>query len=165
MNESVRVEVAPPDAVAQLWSRVLPGIAKGCEHSYGLYSPESLYEAATATPPRAYVIVAFTPGDEDKPAELIASGVAVISVFPTGRKVIEMLVVGGAERGRWIELLDAKLTEWARAEGASYVIFSGRKGWAKAGLPEGWRPMAMTFGKEITPEPEPVEARESEVAA
>lgn len=94
-----------------------------CEGRAVLWILEDNYE------PQAAVITAVADWDGQRVAEIIATG---------GNGVIASLND---------EL--PKIEEWAREQGATEVMFRGRRGWARVYKPHGYEEIAVTLRKAL----------------
>lgn len=66
--------------------------------------------------------------------------VTQIATYPTGMKVVILLLVGGT-MSKWLHLLP-EIEEWARAEGCeTSELPRGRKGWSR--VLKGWNEMVF----------------------
>jgi len=72
--------------------------------------------------------------------------VTEIVVYPR-KKVLNIFLAGG-ELDQILDMND-DVREWAKSHGCEAAIISGRIGWKKPLIPEGWKLMYANFQKEI----------------
>ena len=60
-----------------------------------------------------------------------------------------IVLLGGENMSDWFEDLIVQLEDWGRQIGCQYVECHGRKGWEKIGKPLDYKPIRMTFRKEL----------------
>lgn len=115
----------PHDVVDTLWPQAEPHIAKACELSRGMQTPESALVQIKDHGRQLWLIV-----DDNTPREVIAAGMTSIQTYPTGKKYLQIEALGGRNVKDWFDL-KGSLEKWAKDEGCSGVLAWARKGWAK----------------------------------
>lgn len=121
--------------VAGEFVRCGPWLSAALEHSWGLYSLASVFEAILAKD------MLLWPGRE-------SAVVTQLVEFPTGKRMTNYLLGGGSGEEIRVMLRDVEL--YAAANGCDGVMLTGRKGWARSFLAEdGYEARWQVMTKEI----------------
>ena len=115
----------PPEAVDTIWPQAEPHIARACEHSHGMHTAETVFAQVKHGGRQLWIIV-----NDAQPREVTAAGVTSLQGCPTGKKFLQIEVLGGKNVKEWFDL-KPQLEKWAKDEGCSAVQAWARKGWAK----------------------------------
>ena len=135
----MKVTKLPPNIVLERWDQIAPLLEKACKYSGDRFTPETVLQAVGGG--SLQVFVAFKDDDTIK-----AAAVTCITLFGTGLKVCEILLLGGEERKSWLHFQD-NVRRWAALEGCDRMVVHGRKGWAKD-LSD-WRVTGTTFERPV----------------
>lgn len=138
-SADIRLRQIPKDMLAEFWPVILKHVETGCAYSGGRFTPDAILAAGTTGEMQVFLAVR---GD----TEIVGVGVTCLSHYPTGLKVCDVLIVGGATAGLWADM-QHPLTRWAKGEGCERIQMVGRKGWGKA-LPD-WKVVATMYEREI----------------
>jgi hypothetical protein len=135
------LEMGPigPEYVPALWEVLHPLLQRACDFSGGRFTPESV----------AHQILnrSFDLWGVARPSgQIIAVAVTCVSDYPTGLRVMEVLLVSGQDRQSWLHF-QGPLREQAARWGCQKMQMVGRKGWAKS-LPD-WNQAAVMFEIEV----------------
>lgn len=126
-----------PYGVDAWWSRVTPLLAKAVDRTPKA-SLTSVLEDLLAEQMHLWLIF------EER--HLLAAFVTEIREYPTGHKIVRVLLLGGEGHERWSHLL-AEVEAFARAEGCRGVELVGRPGWARV-FPD-YRETERVLAKEV----------------
>ena len=138
----------PPEKVLALAPKVMDLIERACEYSGGRFDPISTLQACAGVEPNRQWqlwIAGYTGGDEPPTMDSIA--ITAITVYPTGLKLLEMILVAGDGARAWLQF-DDFVADWARKQGCERVQAFGRRGWSRT-LPKSWRQSTVIFEREI----------------
>ena len=148
MSEAQTVEVKvtklPQEAIMDRWEQVSPLLDKACSYSGGRFTPETVLQGLMSGGGQLQLFVAF----EDD-ATVKAAAVTCLTVFGTGLKVCEILLLGGHERKSWLHF-QKTIRRWAKTQGCERMLVHGRKGWVKD-LSD-WKVSGMIFERPIEDE-------------
>jgi hypothetical protein len=78
--------------------------------------------------------------------EKIPAAVVTAISIANGRKLCIIVACGGAERARWLHLID-EIESYARDEGCAAMVIVGRRGWERL-LPQ-WRRRAVILERSL----------------
>ncbi len=123
---------------------VMPMVAKACEHSYGRFEPEGVIASCAGLNPhwKAQLwVIGYRGGGEPPTIEAVA--VTCINTFETGRKVLDVVLVGGQGAKDWI-IIQEPIAQWAAHNGCDEMQTIGRRGWERT-LGEAWSEQARVF--------------------
>lgn len=129
----------PHDLLIPLWPVLEPLLEKACAFSDGRFTPAS-------------VALAVTEGQFDlwgviRDGEWQAIAATCVSDYPSGMRVMEVLLVSGEDRQSWLHF-EKPLRGQAARWGCHKMQMVGRRGWAKS-LPD-WRPVATMYEVDVT---------------
>jgi hypothetical protein len=125
--------------VREFWPVIAEHVEAGCSFSGGRLTPEAILDAAEKSEMQVFLALR-------NETEIVGVGVTTLSVYPSGLKCCDVLIVGGASAGLWADM-QHPLTRWAKGEGCQRIQMVGRKGWGKT-LPD-WRVAATMYEREI----------------
>jgi hypothetical protein len=74
--------------------------------------------------------------------------VTEIEQFPLLKAVRFWLIFGDLKE---CLSLDQEINAWARDQGCTMAVATGRRGWGRAAAPLGWKPHLFTFYKPLAP--------------
>lgn len=146
-------DLVPPEKLREniaLQRWVLPMVTRACEYSFGRFDPETVLASCAGLNPEWIAqlwITGYRGGGE--PPTIEAAVVTCISTYPTGRKVMDIVLVGGAGAKDWMAFED-KLSEWAALQGCAEVQVIGRRGWERH-LGSPWRESARIYTRLLKP--------------
>jgi len=138
----------PPEKVLAIAPKVMDLVERACEYSGGRFDPVSTLQACAGADPNRHWqlwIAGYSGGDEPPTMDSIA--VTAITVYPTGLKLLEMILVAGENARSWLQFEDF-VAAWAKREGCQRLQALGRRGWSRT-LPKHWRQSAVIYEREI----------------
>ena len=110
----------------KIWPKAVEFIARACEYSRGMMTPEAALDQIKNHDRQFWIIV-----DDSQPREMTAAGMTSLQTFPTGAKYLQIELLGGRNVKDWFDL-KSELEKWAKSsEGCNGVLAWARKGWAK----------------------------------
>jgi hypothetical protein len=122
----------PASEVPDVWPSIKKFLDKPIELSNGRLSNLSVLDALLEREMQLWLAV-------DK--EVLGAMVTQIVTYPTGLKVLSVVLIGGKEMNKWIHLWP-QIEEWGKSHGCKVVeIPRGRWGWSR--VLKDWN--AMTF--------------------
>jgi hypothetical protein len=129
----------PHDLLIPLWPVLEPLLEKACAYSEGRFTPES-------------VGLAVTQGEFDlwgamRDGAWLAIAVTCVSDYPSGLRVMEVLLVSGEDRQSWLHF-EKPLRTQARKWNCHKMQMVGRRGWGKS-LPD-WRAVATMYEVDVS---------------
>lgn len=133
------VEIEVND-LPRVWAHVAPLLARGCKFSFGAYTPETLGEDVYQGRKRLWVLV-----DENGPNSAMT---IQISVADTGKRFLDVCVVGGSDMARWAPF-KAHLDKLGRSYGCEEKRAVVRKGMAEKLKADGWGVAAFVMMERI----------------
>ena len=151
--EKLVVQQVEPELIGPVSKHIMPLLEKACAYSGGRFYAQQVLENCAGLNKRQvwYLWVVFDPKKAD--AENFGDRVKAITVtclsdYPTGLRVAETLLIGGAgPSDEWLHYVDV-LEAWALKNGATRMQFIGRKGFQRK-LGERWKPAATMYECEI----------------
>lgn len=141
--------LVPTERVGLFAPLVMEKLRAACEFSGGRFMAEYVLAACAGQDPgwSAQLWVAGHFGHGVKPT-LEAVAVTCISNYPTGLRVLEVVLVAGENRA-WLQFED-EFIAWAREQGCQRIQQIGRRGWART-LSDAWKQSAVMFERDIEP--------------
>ncbi len=115
----------PKEAVAALWPWVEAYLAGAIERTLGTFTLETTKAQLIEGDRQLWIIVGEAPL-----REVSAAIVTSLQEFPSGKKALQIELLGGVHVSAWFSLKEL-LEDWAKKEGCSAALLWARKGWAK----------------------------------
>ena len=115
----------PLEAFDQIWPQAEKHVARACELSRGMLTPESVVVLVKERDRQFWIIV-----NDEQPRAVTAAILTSIQIAPTGKKLLQIEMCAGDNVKEWFDLKD-DLEKWAKENGCSGVLVWARKGWAK----------------------------------
>lgn len=115
MSELVGI---PRSEVAGVWPRVRPFIERALAESQGEYTPEDILKAIERKDMQLWQGKGYV-------------GVTQIIIYPSGLKVVDILLTAGENLYEWLDSSNETIYRWAKHIGADQVRVMGRPGWQK----------------------------------
>lgn len=137
----MRVTKLPQNIIMDRWDQIAPLLEKACSFSGDRFTPETVLDGLLSGAGHLQLFIAFEDDDSIK-----AAAVTCLTVFGTGLKVCEILLLGGEERKGWLHFQD-NVRRWAANQGCDRMVIHGRKGWVKD-LSD-WKVTGMTFERPV----------------
>lgn len=119
----MHLRTVAPDALTEIWPRVLPWIADACRRGTGDQTPADL-RLICRRGEGALILICCEDG------EPVAAGVTQVRDHRDGARTCWVLAVGGAGARSWLDTLGVIEANAARI-GCEAVEFVGRPGWAR----------------------------------
>lgn len=126
----------PSSEIEKVWPEVEPLVSRACALGHVDFTPEDVKKELIARDAQLWIV-----GDLD--------GVCVtrIEVRPE-RKVAVLHLVAGNDLECWIGFENV-LCDWAKEQGCRVIEATGRLGWKFIAKALDWKPVTMTFRKEL----------------
>ncbi len=128
------------DANCDQWPVVYSWIEDACENGDGWWTVNKLIPLLCEGRAVLWVL-------EDK-HEPVAAVITAIADWD-GQRVAEIIATGGAGVIGALNDELSKVEDWAREQGASEIMFRGRRGWARVYKPHGYEEIAVTMRKAL----------------
>lgn len=138
LTEAQRVVLLNPNDLPGLWKQLAPLVMKACEWSQGQFNAESVVDGVING---QLMMLAYIDGD-------VVSSIAVLTVsqFPTGTRVLEVLLASGEGLRDWSRF-ETQVAEQAKQYGCSKFRMIGREGLQRM-LPA-WKRVAVVLEKDF----------------
>jgi len=108
----------PADEAEQIWPTVKPYIERALAKGQGEYTPEDILRAIQRRDMQLWQGQGCV-------------GVTQILAYPSGLKVVDILLTAGENLCEWLESSNETIYLWAKHIGADHVRVMGRPGWKK----------------------------------
>lgn len=124
-----------------IWPLVQKWVADACEYSDGSLSVLNVLEQVQAQEQQLWVVrMATAP---------VAAMTTRVSIRPTGKRVLEVVTLGGVLMDYWLANIVALLKMFAEDQKCESVEAHGRRGWVRALKEFGWEERSVTVAMEI----------------
>lgn len=133
-----RADLIPPEDVHIWWPAALRVLAEPLGMTGGRLSPESVLCWLVGGQFQLWVV---RDGDGVQ-----AASVTEVRTYPTGLRALNIVVLGGAHRERWLHVL-SEIEAWAEQRGCSRLEMAGRKGWGR--ILTDWKQTTVDMEKEL----------------
>lgn len=135
---ALSVRLINPNELPRVWQEVQPLLAEACRWSGEQFNLTSVVDGALDG---SFQIAAFV--EDDRIQSIL---VLTVSQFPTGKRILEVLLASGSAMRGWMKHEDELLSH-AKASGCSAVRMIGREGLQKA--LSTWKRTAVVLEREI----------------
>jgi len=123
-----------------VWPEVKPFIERALEKAHGEYKSADIYNALHRKDMQLWI-----------GGELLYVGVTQILTYPSGLKVVEIVLTAGDNLDQWVKDSNTYIEEWAKSLGADQIRVYGRHGWSKVlgkiGFNHGYTVMIRSIDK------------------
>lgn len=124
-----------------VWPLVQEWVADACEYSDGSLGAADVLEQVKEQEQQLWLV--------RMAQEPVAAMTTRVCVRPSGKRVLEVVTLGGALMDDWLANIVALLKLFAVEHGCVTVEAHGRRGWAKALKQFGWDERSVTVAMEI----------------
>ena len=138
LNPELTLSILTPNDLPGMWADLEPLLIEACEHSNGESNVQSVVDGVFAG---AYQMLVFMRGHVPESVLLLT-----ISQFPTGKKILEIVLASGKGLKSWIHF-EPQLLGIAKQYGCTSVRMIGREGIQRM-LPE-WKRAAVVLERSI----------------
>lgn len=145
--EELDVSLVRRQLVPFVWPKVRGFLEKATEISEGRYDIQDLYERLTKDPDWVLWVV-FSIHPETKEMNIVAAITSTWTLYPQ-MKALHGQFLGGARIEEWQDKFCSIFDEWGRDNECDAVEFTGRKGWTKLLDRNGYRPVFVTYQKDL----------------
>lgn len=128
------------DQTCSTWPVVRPWIEDACEHGDGWWTLPKLSEMLASGQGVLWVL-----RDGKEPKAAVVTAVADWD----GVRVAELIAQGGSGVNAALGDHIGKVEDWARQQGASEIVFRGRRGLSRVYKPFGYEEIAVTLRKAL----------------
>lgn len=135
---ALTVRLIDPNELPKVWQQVQPLLTEACSWSEEQFNLASVVDG---TLDGSFRLAAFVEGDK-----IQSILVLTVSQFPTGKRILEVLLASGSAMKSWMKHED-ELLSYAKASGCSAVRMIGREGLQKA--LSTWKRTAVVLEREI----------------
>lgn len=121
---SISCVICPPENLPELWDTAATLLTPAVIRSEGRATLKSLFESARNS--KAQIWLMF---DKDQ-KKVIASGATEVNKY-AAKKVLHVMLVGGARMKEWLPEYIEKLKRFAKDNGCDSIEMVGRPGWLR----------------------------------
>jgi len=133
------LEFVGPNDFPRLWPHLHPMLKEACEWSAGQFSVAGVVEGVMNGEYRPAIFF----DDKGKP---LAMMILSVSQFPTGKRILEVLLASGSALKEWLTL-QPQLDDYAKENECVSLRMIGREGLQRL-MPE-WKRTAIVLEREI----------------
>ncbi len=135
------VSLVPKEELAALWPKVGNMLKRATDLSQGRYRLRDLLAKLTSGEFQLWII--FSRG-----GEIVAAVTSTFSIYPQA-KALSGQFLGGERLDEWRDKFCEVFDNWGRDNGAKFIEFTGRAGWAKALQGNGYREVFRTYQRDL----------------
>lgn len=141
----MRITSVTKEYIDTIWPTVAQLLLPAEKYNNGRYGIGDIYKGIMAN--KYQLWLAYEPLHKD--AEIYAAVVTQVVNYPTGKRICNILFVGGFQMKLWLKDMNDIIEEWAKKCGCSAIEGTGRKGWIKALQKYGGKINAVLLEREI----------------
>lgn len=138
LTEAQRVALIDPNDLPKLWDQLEPLVKKACDWSQGQFTPQSVVDGILCG---AYRLIAYMDCKD-----IVSIAVLSVSQFPTGLRILEVLLASGEQLRDWRSFQD-QVAQYGKTNGCSKFRMIGREGLQRM-LPD-WKRAAIVLELEF----------------
>ncbi len=132
----IEVSMVPVGYIDSCWDRVAPHMEKAAEYTYGRYTVDDIYDSVKEND--YHLWIAFDG------ANILGAVVTQFTVYPK-RKVLNLVFCGGEELHTWKDSMLKLLQRFGHDMNCDCLESTGRRGWAKIFVGDGYKEMWVTY--------------------
>lgn len=137
----MNTQILNPGMVDVVWKDISPFLQDAIDESAGELSLQNIKQRIEDTTAIALCVL-----DEDT---LYAVGILESVTYPSSKKVLGIICLGGTKMEDWVEAIDEAIGSIAEEQGCHEVRIVGRPGWVKALKKLGWESTHVILSKRI----------------
>ena len=137
------ISAVMPEHIDIVWDDVKMFLLRACKRSNGRHTLDTVYSQLKNGVQHLWIIINI---DNEK---IVACATTQISTYPTGLKMLEVVLLGGSHKDNWLTNGCKVLESWARKNNCKGMQALGRKGLKFLTVKEDsqWKEQAVMFEK------------------
>jgi len=120
------ISAVPRDQIPNIWPRCAELLKPSLDFSKGRQNVETQYDRLISGSDMMWVMT------DDDHKEIVAAITFNIMDYPTGLRLLQLMMIGGTGFPKWGDELDRKLTQFGKETGCKGIEHCGRMGWKRA---------------------------------
>lgn len=139
------ISAVMPEHIDLIWDDIKMFLHRACKRSNGRHNLETVYKQIRIGAQNLWIIINI----EDE--QIIACATTQICTYPTGLKMLEVVLLGGSHKENWLDNGWKILESWARKNNCNGMQALGRKGLKFLTVKEDnqWKEQAIMFEKQF----------------